>query len=52
MVEDRFEDALKDARKCDELLKSSNSPTVEFLAKEKPLFGVPFTTKVLLWFAI
>lgn len=45
MVENRFEEALKDARKCDELLKSPNSPTVEVLAKEKPLFGVPFTTK-------
>lgn len=45
VVENRFEEALKDARKCDELLKSPNSPSVEVLAKEKPFFGVPFTTK-------
>lgn len=48
IVEDRFEEALKDARKCDELLKSQDAPSVEFLEKEKPLFGVPFTTKVII----
>lgn len=46
MVEDRFEEALEDARKCDKLLKSQNAPSIELLAKEKPFFGVPFTTKV------
>ena len=46
MVAERFEEALKEARKCDELLKSQDAPSVEFLAKEKPLFGIPFTTKV------
>lgn len=45
IVEERFEDALKEARKCDELLQSQNAPSVEVLAKEKPFFGVPFTTK-------
>ncbi|XP_032677747.1 fatty-acid amide hydrolase 2-B isoform X2 [Odontomachus brunneus] len=45
VVQDRFEEALKDAKKCDELLKSQDAPSVEFLEKEKPLFGVPFTTK-------
>ncbi|XP_076232369.1 fatty-acid amide hydrolase 2 isoform X2 [Calliopsis andreniformis] len=45
VVEDRFEDALKEAKKCDELLKSPNAPSPEVLAKEKPFFGVPFTTK-------
>ncbi|XP_076674187.1 fatty-acid amide hydrolase 2 [Andrena cerasifolii] len=44
-VEDRFEDALKEARKCDELLKSPDAPSPELLAKEKPFFGIPFTTK-------
>lgn len=48
VVKDRFEEALKDARKCDELLKSQDAPSVEYLEKEKPLFGVPFTTKVIL----
>lgn len=47
IIAERFEEALKDARKCDELLKSQDAPSVEFLAKEKPLFGVPFTTKVI-----
>lgn len=45
LVAECFEEALKEARKCDELLKSQNAPSVEFLAKEKPLFGIPFTTK-------
>ncbi|XP_026823822.1 fatty-acid amide hydrolase 2-B isoform X2 [Ooceraea biroi] len=44
-VADLFEEALKEARKCDDLLKSQDAPSVEVLAKEKPLFGVPFTTK-------
>lgn len=48
MVKDRFEEALKDAKKCDELLTSPDAPSVEYLEKEKPLFGVPFTTKVAL----
>lgn len=48
IVEDRFEDALKEARKCDELLKSPNAPSPEVLAKEKPFFGIPFTTKASL----
>lgn len=45
IVEDRFEEALKEAEKCDDLLKSPNAPSVEVLATEKPFFGVPFTTK-------
>nr|XP_033341813.1 fatty-acid amide hydrolase 2 [Megalopta genalis]XP_033341823.1 fatty-acid amide hydrolase 2 [Megalopta genalis]XP_033341832.1 fatty-acid amide hydrolase 2 [Megalopta genalis]XP_033341838.1 fatty-acid amide hydrolase 2 [Megalopta genalis]XP_033341847.1 fatty-acid amide hydrolase 2 [Megalopta genalis] len=45
VVEDRFEDALEDARKCDELLRSENAPSLQVLAEEKPFFGVPFTTK-------
>lgn len=45
VVEDRFEDALNEARKCDDLLKSPNAPSPEVLAQEKPFFGVPFTTK-------
>lgn len=45
-MEDRFEDALKEAKMCDELLKSEDAPSPQVLAKEKPFFGVPFTTKV------
>ncbi|OXU26780.1 hypothetical protein TSAR_006488 [Trichomalopsis sarcophagae] len=45
VTETRFEDALKEAKKCDELLKSPNGPSAELLAKEKPFLGVPFTTK-------
>lgn len=47
MVEDRFEDALKEAKICDELLKSQNAPSPQVLAEKKPFFGVPFTTKVI-----
>lgn len=44
VVEDRFEEALKDARTCDKQIegKEVNAFT---LASEKPLFGVPFTVK-------
>ncbi|XP_078045638.1 fatty-acid amide hydrolase 2 [Augochlora pura] len=45
IVEDRFEDALEDARKCDEFLRSKDASSLEALAEEKPFFGVPFTTK-------
>lgn len=45
VVEDRFEDALTEARRCDKLLSSPQAPTAETLAREKPFFGVPFTTK-------
>ncbi|XP_076627098.1 fatty-acid amide hydrolase 2 [Colletes latitarsis] len=45
VVEERFEEALKDAKKCDELLKSKDAPSPQTLAEEKPFFGVPFTTK-------
>ncbi|XP_076386772.1 fatty-acid amide hydrolase 2 isoform X2 [Megachile rotundata] len=45
VVEDRFEDALKEARKCDEFIKSQDASSLQALAKEKPFFGVPFTTK-------
>lgn len=46
VTEDRFEDALVEAKRCDELLKSADAPSAEVLAAEKPFFGVPFTTKV------
>lgn len=46
VVAESFEEALKEAKKCDELLKSQDAPSVEYLAREKPLFGIPFTTKV------
>lgn len=45
IVAERFKEALEEARKCDELLKSQDAPSTDLLAKEKPLFGVPFTTK-------
>ncbi|KAG7209534.1 hypothetical protein KM043_015615 [Ampulex compressa] len=45
VVEECFEEALNQARKCDAMLKSPNAPSVQTLAKEKPFFGVPFTTK-------
>jgi len=51
IVAERFEEALEEARKCDELLKSQDAPSADLLAKEKPLFGVPFTTKVIFIFS-
>lgn len=48
MTEDRFEEALKEARQCDAILNSPDAPSTAILEKEKPFFGVPFTTKVLL----
>lgn len=44
VVADRFDEARKDAQKVDEIIKSATIPK-EVLEKEKPLFGVPFTTK-------
>lgn len=52
VCEKRFEEALKEAKKCDELLSSPNGPSAEILAKDKPFFGVPFTTKVRLAYFI
>ncbi|XP_060521620.1 fatty-acid amide hydrolase 2 [Cylas formicarius] len=44
VVADRLEEARKDAKNVDELIKSEKfSP--EVIAKSKPLLGVPFTTK-------
>nr|XP_033326332.1 fatty-acid amide hydrolase 2-A-like [Megalopta genalis] len=44
IVEDRFEEALAEAKKCDAMLKSGEVNAVT-LEKEKPLFGVPVTIK-------
>ncbi len=44
IVEDRFLDALEDARKVDAFIKS-NQKTIAELEKETPLLGVPVTIK-------
>lgn len=44
VVADRFDDARKDAQKVDEIIKNGTIPR-DVLEKEKPFFGVPFTTK-------
>lgn len=44
IVADRFEEALKEAQKVDDLIASKVIPA-EKLAEEKPFLGVPFTTK-------
>lgn len=46
VVEERFEEALKEAQSYDDYLKSQDAPSPEVLAEEKPFLGVPFTTKV------
>lgn len=43
-VDERFDDALADAREVDNLLETSDK-SAEMLAKEMPLLGVPFTCK-------
>ncbi|XP_047535147.1 fatty-acid amide hydrolase 2 [Vanessa atalanta] len=43
-VENRFELALQEAKKADEIVRSGTK-TVEQLLQEKPFLGVPFTTK-------
>lgn len=44
VVERRFEDALREATKADDLVRA-RTKTPEELAKEFPLLGVPFTVK-------
>ncbi|XP_076275159.1 fatty-acid amide hydrolase 2 [Rhynchophorus ferrugineus] len=44
VVADRFEEARREARAADDLIKSQTI-SEEVLAKEKPFLGVPFTTK-------
>ncbi|CAH2229051.1 jg17293 [Pararge aegeria aegeria] len=43
-IDNRFELALKEAKDADDLIKSG-SLSIEYLEKEKPFLGVPFTTK-------
>ncbi|XP_065221533.1 fatty-acid amide hydrolase 2-A-like [Planococcus citri] len=44
IIEDRFEAALEDAKNVDRIIQN-NEKSVEQLAKEKPLLGVPITFK-------
>lgn len=44
VVAERFDEARKEARAIDDLIKSGVIPE-ETLAREKPFLGVPFTTK-------
>ncbi|XP_034934312.1 fatty-acid amide hydrolase 2-A-like [Chelonus insularis] len=44
MVDDRFDEALNEAKVCDKILKDKEIPIIQ-LEKEKPLFGIPFTVK-------
>ncbi|XP_071041554.1 fatty-acid amide hydrolase 2 isoform X2 [Parasteatoda tepidariorum] len=46
VAESRFEEAVKEAKECDYLVRSGIY-TKEWLEKEKPLLGVPVTVKVL-----
>lgn len=44
VVDQRFEEARRDAEECDQIVKSG-AFTEQQLAKDKPFLGVPFTTK-------
>ncbi|XP_034834364.1 fatty-acid amide hydrolase 2-B-like [Maniola hyperantus] len=43
-IDNRFELALKEAKEADDLIRSGTL-SVEYLEREKPFLGVPFTTK-------
>ena len=46
VVDERFDEAIKDAKKIDILIQQSHaSGTLETFCKDKPFLGVPFTTK-------
>lgn len=47
MVDQRFKQALEEARRVDRIIASlqSHGPTLEELALESPLLGVPFSAK-------
>ncbi|XP_057337023.1 fatty-acid amide hydrolase 2-like [Microplitis mediator] len=44
VVDNRFEDALREARHCDKMLEAGIVTTMQ-LELEKPFYGVPFTVK-------
>jgi len=44
VVDERYDQALKEAAEADALIKSGQY-SVEELAKQKPFLGVPITTK-------
>lgn len=43
IVEERYEEAIKEAKAVDELINKTVDP--EIFKKTKPFLGVPFTTK-------
>ncbi len=47
VVENRFEEALKEAKKVDHFIQESDKKFLSILEHEKPFFGVPFTIKEL-----
>lgn len=44
LVDQRFEDALQDAKEVDRLIQSTPE-NIQHIFKERPLLGVPFTVK-------
>ena len=44
VVDERFEDALQEARNVDKLIESGTK-SVQDMEKDTPFLGVPFTTK-------
>ncbi|XP_015117790.1 fatty-acid amide hydrolase 2-A [Diachasma alloeum] len=44
VVDERYEDAVREARDCDKMLESGEV-TIDEITMSKPLFGVPFTVK-------
>ncbi|XP_035731808.1 fatty-acid amide hydrolase 2-B-like isoform X2 [Vespa mandarinia] len=44
VIEDRFQEALEEAKICDKNIRN-NEITIPELKKQKPLYGIPFTVK-------
>ena len=45
VVDQRFEAALEEARKCDRIIASLSEPALAQISVEQPLLGLPFSTK-------
>ena len=45
VVDERYEEALEEARRCDRILSTLSEPALEQISVDQPLLGVPFSTK-------
>ena len=45
VVDERYEEALEEARRCDRILSTLSEPALDQIRLDQPLLGVPFSTK-------